>query len=38
MTTKEHSRQVIDKVLEKFNAWLGYKTISKALNLSQNTV
>ncbi|MCJ8737403.1 hypothetical protein PDJAM_G00023560 [Pangasius djambal] len=36
MKTKEHTRQVRDKVVEKFKA--GYKTISQALNISRSTV
>ena len=31
-------RQVRDKVVEKFKAWLGYDKISQALNISQSTV
>uniref|UniRef100_A0A803KFC9 Transposase Tc1-like domain-containing protein n=1 Tax=Xenopus tropicalis TaxID=8364 RepID=A0A803KFC9_XENTR len=38
MTSKEHTRQVRDKVIEKFKAGLGYKKISKALNIPQSTV
>lgn len=34
MKTKEHTRQVRDKVVEKFKAGLGYKTITQALNIS----
>ncbi|XP_070702922.1 chitin synthase chs-2-like [Pempheris klunzingeri] len=36
--SKEHTRQVRDKVVEKFKAGLGYKKISQALNISQSTV
>jgi len=38
MKTKEHTRQVRDKVVEKFKAGLGYKSISQALNISRSTV
>ena len=38
MKSKEHTRQVRDKVLERFKAGLGYKRISQALNISQRTV
>ena len=38
MKPKEHTRQVRDKVVEKFKAWLGYEKISQALNISQSTV
>uniref|UniRef100_A0A803JDL4 Transposase Tc1-like domain-containing protein n=1 Tax=Xenopus tropicalis TaxID=8364 RepID=A0A803JDL4_XENTR len=36
--SKEHTRQVRDKVIEKFKAGLGYKKISKALNIPRSTV
>lgn len=38
MKTKELTRQVRDKVVEKFKAGLGYKKISQALNISRSTV
>ena len=38
MKTKKHTRQVRDKVVEKYKAGLGYKNISQALNISQSTV
>uniref|UniRef100_A0A803JWK5 Transposase Tc1-like domain-containing protein n=1 Tax=Xenopus tropicalis TaxID=8364 RepID=A0A803JWK5_XENTR len=38
MKSKEHTRQVRDKVIEKFKAGLGYKKISKALNIPRSTV
>uniref|UniRef100_A0AAX7URY0 Transposase Tc1-like domain-containing protein n=1 Tax=Astatotilapia calliptera TaxID=8154 RepID=A0AAX7URY0_ASTCA len=38
MKSKEHSRQVRDKVTEKFKAGLGYKKISQALNIPRSTV
>lgn len=38
MKTKELTRQVRDKVLEKFKARLGYKKISQVLNISRSTV
>ena len=38
MKPKEHTRQVRDKVVEKFKAGLGYKKISQALNISRSTV
>uniref|UniRef100_A0A6I8RU66 Transposase n=1 Tax=Xenopus tropicalis TaxID=8364 RepID=A0A6I8RU66_XENTR len=38
MKSKEHTRQVRDKVIEKFKADLGYKKISKSLNIPRSTV
>uniref|UniRef100_A0A669ESK4 Transposase Tc1-like domain-containing protein n=1 Tax=Oreochromis niloticus TaxID=8128 RepID=A0A669ESK4_ORENI len=38
MKSKEHTRQVRDKVIEKFKAGLGYKKISQALNIPRSTV
>uniref|UniRef100_A0A803JX04 Transposase Tc1-like domain-containing protein n=1 Tax=Xenopus tropicalis TaxID=8364 RepID=A0A803JX04_XENTR len=38
MKSKEHTRQVRDKVIEKCKAGLGYKKISKALNIPRSTV
>ncbi|XP_014829131.1 PREDICTED: zinc finger protein 594-like isoform X1 [Poecilia mexicana] len=38
MKTKEHSRQVKEKVVEKFKAGLGCKTISKSLKISHSSV
>ena len=38
MKSKEHTKQVRDKVVEKFKAGLGYKKISQALNISRSTV
>ena len=38
MKPKEHTRQVRDKVVEKFKAGLGYKKISQALDISRSTV
>ncbi|XP_062847483.1 uncharacterized protein LOC134309924 [Trichomycterus rosablanca] len=38
MKSKEHTRQVRNKVVEKFKAGLGYKKISQALNISRSTV
>ncbi|KAJ7319965.1 hypothetical protein JRQ81_019476 [Phrynocephalus forsythii] len=38
MKCKEHTRQVRDKVIEKFKTGLGYKKISKALNIPRSTV
>ena len=37
MKPKEHTRQVRDKVVEKFKAWLGYEKISQTLNISWST-
>lgn len=37
MKSEEHTRQVMDKV-EKCKARLGYKKISKALNISRSNV
>ncbi|CAB1455299.1 unnamed protein product [Pleuronectes platessa] len=38
MKTKEVTKQVRDKVVEKYEAGLGYKKISKALNISLSTI
>ncbi|CAB1418210.1 unnamed protein product [Pleuronectes platessa] len=38
MKTKELTKQVRDKVVEKYEAGLGYKKISRALNISLSTV
>lgn len=38
LTTKDRTRQVRDKVVEKFKAGLGCKKISQALNISRSTV
>ena len=38
MKTKEFSKQVRDKVLEKYRSRLGYKKISKTLNIPQSTI
>ncbi|KAL0162929.1 hypothetical protein M9458_042325, partial [Cirrhinus mrigala] len=38
MKSKEHTRQVREKVIEKFKAGLGYKKISQALNIPRSTV
>lgn len=38
MKSKEHSRHVIDKVVEKFKAGLGFKSVSQALNIKQSAV
>uniref|UniRef100_A0AAZ1XU27 Sleeping Beauty transposase HTH domain-containing protein n=1 Tax=Oreochromis aureus TaxID=47969 RepID=A0AAZ1XU27_OREAU len=38
MTSKEHTRQVRDKFIEKCKAGLGYKKISQALNIPRSTV
>ena len=38
MKTKEHTRQVRDKVVENFKAGLSYKNISQALNILWSTV
>uniref|UniRef100_A0AAZ1XAG2 Sleeping Beauty transposase HTH domain-containing protein n=1 Tax=Oreochromis aureus TaxID=47969 RepID=A0AAZ1XAG2_OREAU len=38
MKSKEHTRQVRDKVIEKFKVGLGYKKISQALNIPRSTV
>uniref|UniRef100_A0AAY4CMC3 Transposase Tc1-like domain-containing protein n=1 Tax=Denticeps clupeoides TaxID=299321 RepID=A0AAY4CMC3_9TELE len=36
--SKEHTRQVRDKVIKKFKAGLGYKNISQSLNIPWSTV
>ncbi|CAB1456126.1 unnamed protein product [Pleuronectes platessa] len=38
MKTKELTKQVRDKVVEKYEAGLGYKNISRALNISLSTI
>ncbi|CAB1451284.1 unnamed protein product [Pleuronectes platessa] len=38
MKTKELTKQVRDKVVEKYEAGLGYKKISRALNISLGTI
>ncbi|KAI3359990.1 hypothetical protein L3Q82_014324 [Scortum barcoo] len=38
MKSKKHTRQVRDKVVEKFKAGLCYKKVSQALNTSRSTV
>ena len=38
MKTKELTRQVRDKVVAKFEAGLGYKEITQALNISRSTI
>ncbi|CAB1459459.1 unnamed protein product [Pleuronectes platessa] len=38
MKTKELTKQVRDKVAEKYEAGLGYKKISRALNISLSTI
>ena len=38
MKTKELSKQVRDKVVEKYKSWLGYKKISETLNIPRSTV
>ncbi|KAL0201197.1 hypothetical protein M9458_004384, partial [Cirrhinus mrigala] len=38
MKSKEHTRQVREKVIEKFKAGLGHKKISQALNIPWSTV
>ncbi|CAB1413837.1 unnamed protein product [Pleuronectes platessa] len=38
MKTKELTKQVRDKVVEKYEAGLGYKKISRALNISLSTI
>ena len=37
MKTKELAKQVRDKVVEKYRSGLGYKKISKTLNIPQST-
>ena len=37
MKTKELSKQVRDKVVEKYRSELGYKNISETLNIPQST-
>jgi transposase len=36
--TKELSKQVSDKVVKKYRSGLGYKKISKTLNIPQSTI
>jgi transposase len=38
MKTKEHPKQVRDKVLGKYRSGLGYKKISKTLNILRSTI
>ena len=38
MKTKELTKQVRDKVVEKYEAGLGYKNMSQALNISRSTI
>jgi DNA-directed RNA polymerase specialized sigma24 family protein len=38
MKTKELSKQVRDKVVEKYRSGLGYKQISEILNIPQSTI
>jgi transposase len=38
MKTKELSKQVRDKVVEKYRSGLGYKKISKTLNITQSNI
>ena len=38
MKTKELSKQVRDKVVEKYRSGVGYKKISETLNISQSTI
>ena len=38
MKTKELSKQVRDKVVEKYRSGLGYKKISETLNIPQSTI
>ncbi|MGH0117532.1 UNVERIFIED_CONTAM: hypothetical protein FKN15_038052 [Acipenser sinensis] len=38
MKTKEHSKQIRNKVFQKHQSGVGYKNISKALNIPQSTV
>ncbi|CAB1422446.1 unnamed protein product [Pleuronectes platessa] len=38
LNTKELTKQVRDKVVEKYEAGLGYKKISRALNISLSTI
>ena len=38
MKTKELSKQVRDKVVEKYRSGLGYKKISGTLNISRSTI
>ncbi|MBN3317283.1 MBP protein, partial [Atractosteus spatula] len=38
MKTKKHSKQIRDKVLEKYQSGQGYTNISKALNIPRSTV
>ncbi|CAB1423276.1 unnamed protein product [Pleuronectes platessa] len=38
MKTKELTKQLRDKVVEKYEAGLGYKKISRALNISLSTI
>ena len=38
MKTKELSKQVRDKVVEKYRSGLGYKKISETLNIPRSTI
>ena len=38
MKTKEHSKHVRDKVVEKYRSGLGYKKISETLNIPRSTI
>ena len=38
MKTKELSKQVRDKVVEKYRSGLGYKQISETLNIPQSSI
>jgi DNA-directed RNA polymerase specialized sigma24 family protein len=38
MKTKELSKQVRDKVVEKYRTGLGYKEISETLNIPRSTI
>ena len=38
MKTKELTKQVRDKVVEKYRSGLGYKKISETLNIPQSTI
>jgi DNA-directed RNA polymerase specialized sigma24 family protein len=38
MKTKELSKQVREKVVEKYRSGLGYKTISETLNIPRSTI
>jgi transposase len=38
MKTKELSKQVTDKVVEKYRSGLGFKKVSETLNIPQSTI